>query len=676
MNFFEHQDIARRNSRLLVGLFLLLVFVLIVITNLLVAGLLWFGDDYNVYAGSAGVSGFLSHLSWARFGTIGLGISATITLVVLVKWWQLSTGGKVVAESMGGTRILPQTSSAVERRCLNVVEELSLAANMPVPAVYVLRDERGINAFAAGLSPADAVVAVTQGTLEHLKRSELEGVIAHEFSHILHGDMRLNIRLAAMLKGITFVGDVGQLILRSGMHRRLGSSKNKDSGPPLMVVGLGLLVIGWCGGMVAGFLKAAVGRQKEYLADASAVQFTRNPDSIADALKVIGGYVPGTLVHAARAVEMSHIFFGQITHSLWQVFATHPPLDARIRRLDPGWNGQFIERKVEHYKSPQPAPADATQDLLKTATVTATVLAASAALGTPTSSPQTPAAAAGTAPMPSEPAAAKTDVEDTDRDLEQQTAVNNHLPMALVAQSREPLGANALVFALLLSREPDHAQVQLTLVRDSGVLGLEELVFTLAPAVHALPAPKRLPLLELCLPSLKAVSLPQYRVFKNTLLAIVRADKNTELYEWCMFQLVRHYLDPEFVKVKASRPRYRNLQKVAYHLRVALSVLAHEGSGSSEQVFNLATDELGLKELHILPRDQCNVALFSKAVHALADCYPLIKPAVLKAMAMAAGADGLLSGTEREIIASMAAVMDAPLPRALDADFAEEIIYS
>lgn len=641
MNFFEQQDIARRNARLLTLLFLAAVFALIVLTNALVALFLWFGQDYNIYSGSReGMSGFWSYFSWTRFGGIGMGVSATVALVVLVKWFQLSTGGKTVAENMGGTRILPQAQDPGERRVLNVVQELALAANMPVPAVYVMNGERGINAFAAGITPADAVVAVTRGTVEQLKRHELQGVIAHEFSHILNGDMRLNIRLAAMLKGITFVGDVGHFLLRSS-HRRRGTRSKSDSALPLL--GLGLLVVGWLGGMAAGFIKAAISRQKEYLADASAVQFTRNPDGIADALKVIGGYVPGTLVHAARAIEMSHIFFGQVQHRLWQMFATHPPIEDRIRRLDPRWDGKVIERKVKHYEGKTQAQGGG-----RAAIVTAAILASAAADEMADETPAQDMPDADFGPGPDE--------------LDAESAAAHTLPLAFVQNSHEPLGANALVFALLISRDAEQRQKQLAIIAEDNIPGLADLVFTLTPGVHELLAPMRLPLLEMCLPALTSISEPQYQTFKNTLLRIVRADGRTDLYEWCMFQLIRHYQDPEFIKVKASRPRYRKLRKVAYHVRMVLSVLAYEGSGETEAVFRLAADELDFTELQILSREQCNVEAFSNAVHELADCYPLLKPKLLKAMAFAAGADGKISGVEQEIIASMAAVMDCPVP--------------
>lgn len=645
MDFFAQQDIARRNTRMLVLLFVGAVLLLIVLANAAVAAFLWFADDYNLYSGSReGMAGFFSYFSWARFGSIGLAITATVALVVLLKWIQLSTGGKVVAESLGGTRVLPQTSDRAERRCLNVVEEIALAANMPVPPVYVMNDERGINAFAAGITPADAVVAVTRGTIEHLKRHELQGVIAHEFSHILNGDMRLNIRLAAMLKGITFIGDVGHVLLHSHSQSRTRSGASSDGGGAVLpVLGLALLLLGWLGGLAAGFIKAAISRQKEYLADASAVQYTRNPDGIGDALKVIGGYIPGTLVHAARAAEMSHIFFGQIEHQLWQVFATHPPLEERIRRVDPDWNGQFIDRKVRHYPA-QPSRPRAGEAGVGRAGLVLAAMAAAAAGDVAGTEPEEP----GFGPEP--------------ESLENQTSAREEIPVAFVRYSHEPLGAQALVYSLLMSTDAEVAERQLETIAGTGITGLAGLVHTLSPGVRALGAPRRLPLLEMCLPALKSISPAQYRTFKDTLLQLIQADARTELHEWCLYQLLRHYLDPEFVQVRPSRPRHRRLGKVTYHVRVVLSMLAYSGSGDAVTVFRLGADELGFDRLEILPRQECSVAAFSRAVHELADCYPLLKPRLLKAMALAAGADGSLSPEEREIIASMAAVMDCPVP--------------
>ena len=225
---------------------------------------------------------------------------------------------------------------------INVVEEMALASGVPVPPVYLLPEEQGINAFAAGYSPSDAVVAVTRGTAEQLSRDELQGVVAHEFSHILNGDMRLNIRLIGVLHGILLLGLIGRFLLRSGYYSGHRRNSKDNSGAVLLVMGLVLLVLGFVGSVCGNLIKAALSRQREYLADASAVQFTRNPGGIAGALKRIGAAVMGSSLKHSNASEMSHMYFSQ---GVWEGFtgmmATHPPLPKRIRALEPNWDGKF-----------------------------------------------------------------------------------------------------------------------------------------------------------------------------------------------------------------------------------------------------------------------------------------------------------------------------------------------
>jgi len=250
--------------------------------------------------------------------------------------------------------------------------------------------------------------------------------------------------------------------------------------------------------------------------------------------------------------------------------------------------------------------------------------------------------------------------------LEQETAVRQDIPLVLIQHSHEPLGAHALVYSLLISADETLRQAQLASIAAAGITGLDTLVNTLHPGVRALGAPRRLPLLQMCLPALKSMSPQQYRRFKHTLVRLIRADQHTHLYEWCIFQVVRHYLDPHFTRVKPSRPRYRRLQQVAAPVQNVLSLLAHEGSGAAQEAFRLGADDLDLRDMTLLPLAQCHVAAFSRAVYTLADCYPLLKPRLLKAMALAAGCDGVLSPVEREIIASIAAVMDCPAPTPMD----------
>lgn len=648
MDFFARQDLARRNTRLLVILFSLAVVALIVLANLLLGGFFWLSEDGRGYpAQSGGLDGLADHLSWERFGWISILVLSSVGLVSLVTWISLASGGKHVAESLGGTRVLPQTDDTDERRCLNIVEEIALAAGMPVPDLYVLHQERGINAFAAGVGPADAVVAVTAGTLHHLNRDELQGVIAHEFSHILNGDMRLNIRLAALLKGITFLGDVGYFFLRSGAHRQFRSGRGQQQNNGLPLLGVGLVAIGWIGGLAAGMIKSAISRQKEFLADASAVQFTRNPDGIASALKVIGGYLPGTLVHAGRAPEMSHLFFGAVTHRLFQPFSTHPPLPTRIRRIDPAWDGEYIKREVRHY-----ANTPLRHDSIDRSGDPTLVLAAALATG-----------------VLREPTGDGNDgVSGTPADIDSPaggTRPPEAIPRSLMRHAHEPLGASAITLAFLLADEEDTRRHQLDLIEAHGVAGLATLANTLAPAIAELPAGARLPLVNTCLPALRAMSPPQYREFKQTLLQLIQADGRTSLFEWCIYQLVRHYLDPEFLQVRTATPRFRRMTPVKSQLQRVLSMLAHAGSGDAGDAFASARESLEMPSLQLLPIADCSLAGFSRSVHELADCFPLLKPRLLKAMEQAAGADGEVCAVERELIAAIAAVIDCPLPPSL-----------
>ena len=245
----------------------------------------------------------------------------------------------------------PETTDPDERRILNVVEEMAIAAGTPVPPVYLLEKEDGINAFAAGHSPSDAVVAVTRGCVRTLSRDELQGVVGHEFSHILNGDMRLNLRLMGVLFGILLIGLTGYILLRSSSGYRVRDDRDDDRGGRnvLPLIGLALYVIGYVGVFFANLIKSAVSRQREFLADASAVQFTRNPDGIAGALKKIGALSAGSTIREPRAEEASHMFFGSAggAGQLFGLLATHPPLVERIRRLDPSFDGDFSKVRLD-----------------------------------------------------------------------------------------------------------------------------------------------------------------------------------------------------------------------------------------------------------------------------------------------------------------------------------------
>ncbi|HHH89125.1 MAG TPA: heat-shock protein HtpX, partial [Aliiroseovarius sp.] len=295
MDFFQHQDQARRQTALLVLFFSLAVISLVVLTNLLVMFLFGFIDSQTLNSPDLG-GAFLARFDWQTFFGIGAVVIAVILLGSLYKIHSLSRGGDAVAEMLGGQRIVDGSGDLDRQKVLNVVEEMAIASGTPVPPVYLI-DEDGINAFAAGFSPGDAVIGVTRGCIRQLNREQLQGVIAHEFSHILNGDMRLNIRLMGILHGILILGLIGYFLLRGGSHRHYyqRSSRNSGSGA-ILGLGLGLVVIGYTGTFFGNLIKAAVSRQREFLADASAVQFTRSNQGIAGALKRIGGSVAGSRI--------------------------------------------------------------------------------------------------------------------------------------------------------------------------------------------------------------------------------------------------------------------------------------------------------------------------------------------------------------------------------------------
>ena len=325
MDFFARQDKARRNTKLLVFYFALAVIFLILAVYAAVA-LIFTG--IGVKNGESNAVSGLSQLTvffWATLATL-----ATISFGSLFKTLQLARGGSAVAELLDGRLVNSGGREANERKLLNVVEEMAIASGVPVPQVYVMDNEPGINAFAAGHSSGDAAISVTRGCMTLLSRDELQGVVGHEFSHILNGDMRLNLRLIGLIFGILCLTIIGRILIRTRGRKN-----------PLPLLGIALIVIGWAGVFFGRLIQAAVSRQRETLADASSVQFTRNPAGLAGALKKIGGLAEGSRLNSPHAEEASHLFFANGMSDSVFSFATHPPLVERIRALDPSFDGKF-----------------------------------------------------------------------------------------------------------------------------------------------------------------------------------------------------------------------------------------------------------------------------------------------------------------------------------------------
>src|SRR5262245_28890169 len=425
-NFFQQQDSARRKTFQLVVYFVLAISILIA----LVYGLLL----------------ALEPVSWWQPELLllaALGVGLVVGGASAFKVAQLASGGQAVALMMGGEEVPGTTTDARQKRLLNVVEEMALAAGVPVPPVYVLA-EPGINAFAAGYAPGDAVVAVSQGCLNYLTRDELQGVVAHEFSHILNGDMRLNIRLIGLIFGIMALSIIGRMLMFTSGGR---SSGRNDSRGGMVLLGLGVFVLGLVGAFFGRLIMAAVSRQREYLADASAVQFTRNPDGIGGALKKIGGLAEGSRIENPQAAEAGHMFFANAFagEGLAGLLATHPPLVERIRRLDPQFDGRF----------PEVRPGSVDREELEGSRRGSVPQFAGM--------PRLP----GLPPVPlpvlgfADEAASRVGHVDPE-EISCAQALHDGMPDVLRVAAQEPFSARALVYALLLDPRADLRDLQLT----------------------------------------------------------------------------------------------------------------------------------------------------------------------------------------------------------------------
>jgi len=612
MEFFEHQDVARRQTGRLVVLFVAAVLLLIVAAYLVVAGVLVATDS----------GGFRSVWEPRLLLVVGLATLAVVSGGCLFKLLQLRGGGAAIAEHLGGTLLTGGNCDARGRVLLNVVDEMALASGLRSPVVYLLRQEQGINAFAAGWTPEDAVIGVTQGALERLDRDQLQGVIAHEFSHLLNGDMRLNLRLVGLLHGILVLGLIGRSVLRAVRVRRVSGGRGKGGGAiaAVLAIALGLMIVGFAGTLLGSLIQAAVCRQREFLADASAVQFTRNPGGIAGALKLIGGFARGSELTSPQAGEARHMVFAR-AHSarLASPFATHPPLAERIQRIDPAWEGEFVAVAP---------PASASELATAGASPAERVLGLVGQL-TPGS-----LAVAG--------------------------AALSALPPALAHALTEPYGARAVVLGLILSRDEAVRQRQWHLIAQSEA-GLIDEVRRLRPTVVDLGTLWRLPLIDLSVAPLRALSPAQWAQFQELLDALIASDSRVDLFEWSLRRILRRVMPAEAVPGRPEPP-IRELERVREECALLLSSLARAGSGDSRAAFAAGARLLPLEGLALLPAEACEPERLDAALDALAALVPLRKRDLLGACAATVLVDRHVAVEEAELLRAIADALGCPVP--------------
>jgi len=648
MDFFQAQDKAKRKTGQLVLLFCAAVLGLIVLTNILLALTLGLaGPQINPGANPLTSPG-LASIPFTQWITTSLAVLTVIGAATLYKYLQVRGGGRAVAEALGGTPLDPATSDSKQRRLQNIVEEMAIASGLPVPPVYLL-DDPAINAFAAGLSPGDAVIGITQGTLDMLNREELQGVIGHEFSHILNGDMRINLRLIAILHGILFIGLIGQGLFRG----RLYSGRSRDGGAPIIALAVGLLVIGYAGTFFGNLIKAAVSRQREFLADSASVQFTRNPDGLSHALQKIGGAVSGSTISRFNVNESSHMFFGQaVSLFMNNLTATHPPLGKRIKAIDPHWQGTFPEAGklegggAENYFAPQTG---------KSANVNpaASGLANSSAL----------------------------DVVDLKNSVGNPTADNLETAQQLIKSSNaiwmhaahDIWGARALVYTLLLDQSQDIQDAQWTILVDRADAGVPEYVRKLIETEADINQEQRLILLSASMPALKSLSFKQYKNFMGIVVDLIKIDERIQLFEWVMHRILVKDLKGHYERIKQIKTRHKKLEGVShevYELLAALARLSPNQQGSlasglqeaALSVSGFTSTRNPADQVAMLDTPDPNFSTLNRALHELRRLHPLEKPRLIKACAATVLADGNINQNEMALLQGIAATLDCPLP--------------
>lgn len=591
MDFFASQERAHRKTKWLLVYFALAVVGIILTLQVLAA--FAFGESLT---------------DWGMLGMISGGVVVVVALGSLFRIAELSRGGAVVAEMLGGRAIDPHTTDTSEQRLRNVVEEMSLASGVPVPEIYVLDREGGINAFAAGNTVGDAVVAVTRGSLDQLTRDELQGVIAHEFSHILNGDMKLNLRLIGVLTGILLLAILGRILFEMAGWSRMGSRRDSNNNQlPLFAIGAALWLVGSIGVFFAKLIKAAVSRQREFLADASAVQFTRNPDGIAGALWKIGQ--AGSRLDSARADEASHMFFGNgLGESFIGLFATHPPIDERIKAIDPGFDPKAVRTRET--------------------------------------------------PPPIEPSAGV-----TKQGLAAAATILAGLPAFAMEAAHETAGAVPLIYGLLLSDDPDVRAHQLSAIKLSGPQRsiVERELARRSQITDALA------LLDLCLPALRRLSQAQYAEFRENVRSLIAADNRVDLFEFVLHKALVRHVDHYFTNSRGPAVKFRSLVPLLPDVATILAALSGQ-SGDSDAERDAAF-QAGVRALEMKPdafpmtrTDGLDFAKLESSLDRAAQADPPTKQKIFNACLQAVRHDGVVRPREHALMRAVADVLDCSLP--------------
>lgn len=622
MDFFQHQDKARRNTFMLVFFFICAVVGIVLVL-------------YLIFASAAAYAtvgpNFHSNDLWdpVLFTWVTIFTLLVVGLASFFKTLQLSSGGGAyVAKSLGGRRLSPSSSDPTEQKILNVVEEMAVATGIPAPTVYLLDQEEGINAFAAGFSSSEAVIGVTRGCVENLNRDELQGVIAHEYSHIVNGDMRLNIRLIGLLFGILALGLFGYYTLRIGAFSRGGGRQQQGGAVAILMVAVGMMAVGFVGTFFGHLIKAAVSRQREFLADASAVQFTRNPEGIGNALKKIRDHTYGSKILSPHAPDVSHMFFSKgVLSGMAGLFATHPPIEERIRRVLSLKKKEKSKQSKGEAKIPPVAAAPAGASMM-------------ASMGQP-------------------------NVEQ----IQYAKKLVGDLPLAIRSAIRDPYGVRAVIYGLLLSNDEETRKKQLKQLSAQAYVGVDRELKRIYPELEKIDMRSRLPLIDMAIPSFKTLSKNEYRVFRENVKWLMRSDKKIDLFAWVLEKVLIQHLDAEFTR--AEKPRGKdpidNHKEAAIILLEILSLVGNRDEKQQRKSFEAGLNHLKLNYEGELLR-KVKLGPLNKALDDLSKLKPQEKKRLLEACLLTMESDDKINIYEAELFRAIGDSLGCPVPLVLPHD--------
>jgi Zn-dependent protease with chaperone function/uncharacterized tellurite resistance protein B-like protein len=637
MDFFARQEQAKKKTRYLVFYLIIAVLCIVIAINAIMYAymVIMHNESYRLS----------QWIVQPKSLTVTIATIFTITAISFIQWRLLREGGDALALRMGATPVLLDTKDSNERQLLNVVEEMSIASGIAMPNLYVMERERGINAFVAGLNQSDAVLVVTNGAMRELTRQELQGVIGHEFSHIFNSDMRINLQLISLLAGILFLSEAGRFVLSSAYDDGYTSdSRNQGSANPfifLLPMAIVLFVVGSVGLFFARLIKSSISRQREYLADAAAVQYTRNNQGLASALFKISQFSEGSTLHTHHAEEASHMCFSEpvsmFSGFLNGLLSTHPPVEKRIKAICPGWKPGRVPRisTVVRNQTPNQHTNLLPDSIMALVENNQTKRYLTQTIG-----------------------------QATAQHLQEAHRIIEDIPATLriTAKTTDAKAHSIqLIIALLLTDDGQQTSQALASIKRIYGAAFSQSVHKLAVQIQLQPRKQRLAIFDLAIPALKRITRAERKILFEALQQIIQLDQTVSRFEYTLYWLLKKHL---YGQTKQAKPSINSLKTVPNEVAIVVAMMI-EASGQDEtsrrKIFRFIMANIGLSQM-LMPVTEFDADIIHKAVLMLAQLNPIPKQALLYALEDCVTEDKVVAPEEAELLRTIAELMDCPIP--------------